>query len=157
MWWLISSRSIRGTKPLQYILSKIQADLSLRWAHRSFCWFCHAKAHTQTVTVQTSLSLELWTFCVMRLKYDPQHDKAYIITACAVAQFDQSLCFPLYGKLRNQSFFTRTAKTLKSDCTESSLGAHVISKVLLCAGMVTTFPKYFSGLRPKPCLRNICN
>ena len=19
-----------------------QADLSLRWAHRSFCWFCHA-------------------------------------------------------------------------------------------------------------------
>ena len=22
-----------------------QADLSLRWAHRSFCWFCHAAAH----------------------------------------------------------------------------------------------------------------
>ena len=22
-----------------------QADLSLRWAHRSFCWFCHAVAH----------------------------------------------------------------------------------------------------------------
>ena len=21
-----------------------QADLSLRWAHRSFCWFCHAAA-----------------------------------------------------------------------------------------------------------------
>ena len=21
------------------------ADLSLRWAHRSFCWFCHAVAH----------------------------------------------------------------------------------------------------------------
>ena len=22
----------------------VQADLSLRWAHRSFCWFCHAVA-----------------------------------------------------------------------------------------------------------------
>ena len=21
-----------------------QADLSFRWAHRSFCWFCHAQA-----------------------------------------------------------------------------------------------------------------
>ena len=23
-----------------------QADLSLRWAHMSFCWFCHALAQT---------------------------------------------------------------------------------------------------------------
>ena len=23
----------------------VQADLSLRWVHRSFCWFCHAAAH----------------------------------------------------------------------------------------------------------------
>ena len=22
----------------------VQADLSLRWVHRSFCWFCHAAA-----------------------------------------------------------------------------------------------------------------
>ena len=22
-----------------------QADLSLRWVHRSFCWFCHALVH----------------------------------------------------------------------------------------------------------------
>ena len=22
-----------------------QADLSLRWAHLSFCWFCHEEAH----------------------------------------------------------------------------------------------------------------
>ena len=25
-----------------------QSDLSLRWAHRSFCWFCHAAAHIIT-------------------------------------------------------------------------------------------------------------
>ena len=24
---------------------RAQADLSLRWAHRSFCWFCHEVAH----------------------------------------------------------------------------------------------------------------
>ena len=23
-----------------------QADLSLRWSHRSVCWFCHAAAHS---------------------------------------------------------------------------------------------------------------
>ena len=22
-----------------------EADLSLRWAHKSVCWFCHAAAH----------------------------------------------------------------------------------------------------------------
>ena len=26
-------------------LDGAQADLSLRWAHRSFCWFCHSAAH----------------------------------------------------------------------------------------------------------------
>ena len=24
-----------------------QADLSLHWAHRSFCWFCHVAAHIE--------------------------------------------------------------------------------------------------------------
>ena len=24
----------------------VQADLSLWWAHKSFCWFCHAAAHS---------------------------------------------------------------------------------------------------------------
>ena len=27
----------------------VQADLSLRWVHRSFCWFCHAAAHIISV------------------------------------------------------------------------------------------------------------
>ena len=26
-----------------------QADLSLRWAHKSFCWFCHGAAHFMSV------------------------------------------------------------------------------------------------------------
>ena len=26
-------------------LGKFQVDLSLLWAHRSFCWFCHVAAH----------------------------------------------------------------------------------------------------------------
>ena len=28
-------------------MADVQADLSLRWADRSFCWFCHAVAHKQ--------------------------------------------------------------------------------------------------------------
>ena len=27
------------------LLSYAQADLSLRWAHMPFCWFCHEAAH----------------------------------------------------------------------------------------------------------------
>ena len=30
---------------LSYPLADAQADLSRRWAHRSFCWFCHEVAH----------------------------------------------------------------------------------------------------------------
>ena len=29
----------------QLPIEDAQADLSLRWAHRSFCWFCHEAAH----------------------------------------------------------------------------------------------------------------
>ena len=29
----------------------VQADLSLRWAHKSFCWFCHASS--QMVSMNT--------------------------------------------------------------------------------------------------------
>ena len=30
-------------------LGGCQADQSLRWVHRSFCWFCHAAAHISGV------------------------------------------------------------------------------------------------------------
>ena len=30
--------------PHEERLGPAQVDLSLRWAHRSFCWFCHAQA-----------------------------------------------------------------------------------------------------------------
>ena len=29
----------------QISLADAQSDLSLRWVHGSFCWFCHAAAH----------------------------------------------------------------------------------------------------------------
>ena len=48
-----------------------QADLSLRWAHRSFCLFCHAPAHVFSVekhtyltkTGMTSFKLKSWQKC----------------------------------------------------------------------------------------------
>ena len=30
------------------LLADAQADLSFRWAHMSFCWFCCAVAHIQS-------------------------------------------------------------------------------------------------------------
>ena len=31
--------------PLRSYWANAQADLSLRWAHMPFCWFCHEAAH----------------------------------------------------------------------------------------------------------------
>ena len=36
-----------------------QADLSLRWAHMSFCWFCHGGAHL--LPLKTHISLLIHT------------------------------------------------------------------------------------------------
>ena len=33
-----------------------QAELSLRWAHMSFCWFCHEMAHIMTSSKHTFTS-----------------------------------------------------------------------------------------------------
>ena len=32
-----------------------QADLSLRWAHMPFCWFCHEAAQCETVGDKTKV------------------------------------------------------------------------------------------------------
>ena len=39
-----------------------QADLSLRWAHRSFCWFCHEKAQIQFFLLYT---VRLFNLCAV--------------------------------------------------------------------------------------------
>ena len=35
--------------------SHAQADLNLRWAHRSFCWFCHEAGYVKITTVAAIL------------------------------------------------------------------------------------------------------
>ena len=39
-----------------------QADLSLRWAHIPFCWFCHEVAHTLWVNMEGSGESTLFTW-----------------------------------------------------------------------------------------------
>ena len=41
-----------------------QADLSLRWVHRSFCWFCHAAAHNNRhgIILVSELGSSVWVF-----------------------------------------------------------------------------------------------
>ena len=45
-----------------------QADLSLRWAHMPFCWFCHDAAHIvwMTTSVQCIFTLSLWARVLRR-------------------------------------------------------------------------------------------
>ena len=37
-----------------------QADLSLRWAHRSFCWFCHGTAYFMSVIKATKSIIHVY-------------------------------------------------------------------------------------------------
>ena len=80
-------------------------------------------------------------------RYEPQHDKPTMWlcaqrrfrSAWTSAQSDQSLHCTLYGYLRTQAFFLRTAKTLirLGGCpgwSEFSVGAHAILLVLSWGG-----------------------
>ena len=40
-----------------------QADLSLHWAHSSFCWFCHAAAHILYCLLYRGSSATHWVQC----------------------------------------------------------------------------------------------
>ena len=38
------------------VIKDAHADLSLRWAHKSFCWFCHVAAHFKICLFQLMCS-----------------------------------------------------------------------------------------------------
>ena len=46
-----------GQRSLWSVWADAQADLSLRWAHRSFCWFCHAQAQIDMLWVLIWIAL----------------------------------------------------------------------------------------------------
>ena len=53
------------------------ADLSLRWAQRSFCWFCHEVAQISLVTKQN----QIWTVIKVR-QYYSRRTKVFVTTWC---------------------------------------------------------------------------
>ena len=45
-WWIVGSSATHWVHCEDWSdWADAQADLSLRWVHRSFCWFCHEAAH----------------------------------------------------------------------------------------------------------------
>ena len=62
-----------------------QADLSLRWAHMPFCWFCHEVA-----------PIILTNLCMAKATEQSLYTQWRIRSAWASSQFDQNLqCAPL--------------------------------------------------------------
>ena len=59
------------------------ADLSLCWAHRSFCWFCHEVPHSFIIRFTVCDEWQIWATSWQ----NQQTDK------CADAQADLSLCW----------------------------------------------------------------
>ena len=52
-WWVAKGPSSLHADSEE---ADAQADLSLRWAHMPFCWFCHAVAHVDDNRGHTSLN-----------------------------------------------------------------------------------------------------
>ena len=54
------------TKPTKWMprLTDAQADLSLRWAQSSFCWFCHEAAHITKIRNLSHCSGVIFVFYV---------------------------------------------------------------------------------------------
>ena len=56
-WWFNVSSC--GRWRLWSDWADVQADLSLHWVHRSFCWFCHEAAHLYLNSQQINTSVHL--------------------------------------------------------------------------------------------------
>ena len=59
VWSVFDVRSIFNWGP--NVSSCGQPDLSLRWAHMSFCWFCHAAAHIKLRETKTEIWSLFWS------------------------------------------------------------------------------------------------
>ena len=96
-----------------------QADQSLRWAQRSFCWFCHEAAEIIMMFFNVYLKCQNkdMTTCIWA---GPWENVSYVIcerqrprSACASAQSAPLLFATLYNISR---FYIRNFKTLASFC-----------------------------------------
>ena len=63
-----------------------QADLSLRWAHMPFCWFCHVAAHILNGIHRRLPEPELftgdtWTYSCAKTKGNTLVDKEFTTSA----------------------------------------------------------------------------
>ena len=96
----------------QWRLLIAQADLSLRLAHASFCWFCHAAAHLTSKTGHSKTSKIL---C-----------HAVILTLCVL------LAGRSFGSLATHSMQRDVSEQIAVMQGESFLRAHMILLLFLC-------------------------
>ena len=81
--WLCAQRRLRSAWASAWVLSyplsaqrrlwsdwaDAQADLSLRWAHRSFCWFCHEAAHIKFLGVKRPYREHFFFFPIRNIAF----------------------------------------------------------------------------------------
>ena len=72
-----------GQRRLWSDWTDVEADLSLRWAQRSFCWFCHAMAHLFSQEWDGSCSCS-WAFEEAHVKRGAYHIYCWLTRACTV-------------------------------------------------------------------------
>ena len=59
-WWTTDGPKVSSCQ-------QQDSELRLRWAHRSFCWFCHAAAHIENYPLNIKYPLYLFFFVPLLL------------------------------------------------------------------------------------------
>ena len=77
-----------------------QADLSLRWAHRSLCWFCHALAQ---YLVSNCQSLKCTCFCYQLSVISNGSLMSFAL--CGISWFCMTRCWSLLSCVKRLSYF----------------------------------------------------
>ena len=105
-----------------------QADVSLRWAHMPFCWFCHEAAQLinfwTLITICEKTCSNFQHSAKVRIWARPWENASYAIckqqrrrSACAFAQSDQCLCCSLPRQNDTSSLHIRIFKSLAGLCS----------------------------------------
>ena len=164
LWALLGQQGPKLSSCGQQRLWSDWADLSLRWAQRSICWFCHgvaqllmfsSKHSVGDLSKSTILKAVFQIFHLIQHTrdlntdlhpeelnnlFEPQNDKTNKITCAPSEDLDQpgrlpSLIKVIAVRMEKPCVLSHLlSKSEDSDQTGPSLGAQVVWLVLLCCG-----------------------
>ena len=81
-------------------LANAQADLSLRWAHMPFCWFCHEEAHIHTYELKPNVAFHHLVLLILQYTIKTNYYMTYgDINSFVVGTSNRFLIWTRFGEV----------------------------------------------------------